>query len=65
MKKSCSTFPARRFTRVQNKRVRHIKLHELMERSLPLPMSRNTSRAIVMKLVTSFPMFTWAFVKMM
>jgi hypothetical protein len=65
MKKSCPTLAARRSTRVQKKGVRRIKLQELMGRSLPLPMSRNTSRAIVMKLVTSFPMFTWAFVKMM
>jgi hypothetical protein len=65
MKNASHALPARRITRAHSKRVRHIKLHEVMERSLPLPMSRNTSRAIVMKLVTSFPMSTWAFVKMM
>jgi hypothetical protein len=65
MKNASHTVPAHRIARVQSKRVRHIKLHELMERSLPLPMSRNTSRTIVMKLVTNFPMSTWAFVKMM
>jgi hypothetical protein len=65
MKNASHTLPARRITRAQSKRARHIKLHELMERSLPLPMSRNTSRAIVMKLVTNFPMSTWAFVKIM
>jgi hypothetical protein len=45
--------------------VRFLRLQNLLAQERRLPVGRNTARAIVLHLSTTFPACAWAFVKML
>ena len=52
-------------TRNAKPRVRVLRLQNLVAQERQLSVGRNTTRAIVLHLSTTFPACAWAFVKMM
>ena len=65
MKTGHSISIEQRMTKNTKPRVRFMRLQNLVAQERRLPVGRNTTRAIVLNLSTTFPASAWAFVKMM
>jgi len=64
MKTRPSTSIEQSTARSKKPRVRFMRLRNLVAQVRRLPVGRNTTRAIVLNLSTTFPPCAWAFVKM-